>query len=85
MFLSESGKLYSSGLGSDGQTGLGHYSCQFTPSQVEGDVKNEKMIKVACSADCVLSLNGECNFSIQDFEATLLKLVQVQVDVVKKE
>jgi len=59
MFLTESGRLYSCGLGSDGQTGLGHYDCQSIPSAIEGDVKNEKIVKVACAADCVLSLNGK--------------------------
>jgi hypothetical protein len=59
MFLTESGKVYSCGLGSDGQTGLGHFNCQTVPSQVMGDVKNEKIVKVASSGDCVLSLNGK--------------------------
>lgn len=58
-FISESGAVYSCGWGADGQTGLGHYNNTYEPRLVEGDIKNEKIVKVACTADCVLALNDK--------------------------
>jgi hypothetical protein len=57
--MTERGSLFSCGWGADGQTGLGHYDNQSSPSQIGGDVKNEKIVKVACASDCVLALNGK--------------------------
>ena len=57
--MTESGVLFSCGWGADGQTGLGHYDNQSSPSKVGGDAKNEKIVKVACASDCVLALNGK--------------------------
>ena len=65
MFLTEKGKLYSCGWSADGQTGLGHYNNQSSPSLLKGDISEEKITKVACSADCVLAINGK--FSKQYF------------------
>ena len=62
MFLTESGSVYSCGWGADGQTGLGHFNSVSDPSAVEGDVKGEKIVKVATSTDCVLALNGRNDF-----------------------
>lgn len=59
MFITESGKIYSCGWGSDGQTGLGHYKMIDRPTLVEGDIKNENIIKLSCSSDCVLALNDK--------------------------
>ncbi len=59
IFKTESGALFSCGWSADGQTGLGHYDNQSSPAQVGGDVKNEKIVKVACASDCVLALNGK--------------------------
>lgn len=57
MLLTKSGRVFSCGWGSDGQTGLGHYEISSKPKLVEGDVKDEKIVKLACAADCVLALN----------------------------
>ncbi|KAJ8898248.1 hypothetical protein PR048_003608 [Dryococelus australis] len=57
MFINEQGQVYSCGWGADGQTGLGHYDNEWRPSCVTGDVQGEKVVKVACAADCVLALS----------------------------
>ena len=59
LFLSQNGKVYSCGWSADGQTGLGHYNNQHSPEIVLGDITCEKIIKVTCSADNVLALNGK--------------------------
>lgn len=59
MFLTKSGRVFSCGWGSDGQTGLGSYEITSKPKLVEGDVKEEKMVKLSCAADCVLALNDK--------------------------
>ena len=59
MFLSDTGEVYACGWGADGQTGLGHFNTEWTPSRVTGDVAGEKIVKVSSRADCVLALNGE--------------------------
>jgi len=58
LFITKTGKVYSCGWGADGQTGLGHYNNESQPTIVEGDIKDEKIVKVVSSADCVLALNG---------------------------
>eukprot|EP00096_Caligus_rogercresseyi_P012578 TRINITY_DN5311_c0_g1_i1.p1 TRINITY_DN5311_c0_g1~~TRINITY_DN5311_c0_g1_i1.p1 ORF type:complete len:472 (-),score=56.17 TRINITY_DN5311_c0_g1_i1:18-1433(-) len=57
LFLSEEGRLYSCGWSADGQTGLEHYNNQESVALVQGDIKGERIVKVACAADCVLALN----------------------------
>jgi len=59
LLVTEEGKVLAAGWGSDGQTGLGHYNnCgQFT--ELTGDIKGEKIVKIACRADCVLALNDK--------------------------
>lgn len=59
MFITESGKVYACGWGADGQTGLGIYDNQSVPAQVKGDITSEKIVKVACTGDSVLALNGK--------------------------
>ena len=59
LFLTQNGKVYACGWSADGQTGLGHYNNQHSPELVKGDISGEKIVKVACSADNVLALNGE--------------------------
>ena len=59
MFLSQRGKVYSCGWSADGQTGVNHYDNQETPELVKGDIESEKIVKVACAADCVLALNDQ--------------------------
>lgn len=51
--------MYSCGWSADGQTGLGHYKSVSEPSQVGGEISNERIIKVAGCVDCVLALNGK--------------------------
>lgn len=58
MILSENGEVYTFGWGADGQTGLAHYRNEWQPSLVKGDLSGEKIIKLACVADCVLALSG---------------------------
>ena len=59
LFITQTGKVYACGWGADGQTGLGHYNNESQPTIVEGDIKDEKIVKVVSSADCVLALNGK--------------------------
>ncbi|KAK3576942.1 hypothetical protein CHS0354_017617 [Potamilus streckersoni] len=56
-FLTETGEVYSCGLGADGQTGLGHYKATGIPSHVVGDIRGEKIIDIASAADCVLAIS----------------------------
>ncbi|XP_070533200.1 RCC1-like G exchanging factor-like protein isoform X2 [Ptychodera flava] len=57
LFLTEKGEVYSCGWGADGQTGLGHYNTSSQPAKLEGDINNEKIIKVTSFADCCLALS----------------------------
>uniref|UniRef100_A0A1B0FLZ6 RCC1-like domain-containing protein n=1 Tax=Glossina morsitans morsitans TaxID=37546 RepID=A0A1B0FLZ6_GLOMM len=59
MFLTKLGKVYTCGWGSDGQTGQGHYNTTGTIVQAMGDISGEKIVKLACSCDCVLALNNK--------------------------
>lgn len=59
MFITDSGSVFSCGWGADGQTGLGHFKNQHQPQIVEGDIKNEKIVKVSSAGDCVLALNDK--------------------------
>ncbi|KAK0095821.1 hypothetical protein PV326_007295 [Microctonus aethiopoides] len=59
MILSENGEVYTFGWGADGQTGLAHYRNEWQPSLVKGDLSGEKIIKLACVADCVLALSDK--------------------------
>lgn len=59
MLLSSEGKVYSFGWSADGQTGLGHYDNQFTPSLVKGDIENENIVQLSCAADCVLAVSDK--------------------------
>ena len=67
IILTESGSLFSCGWSADGQTGLEHYNNQSSPAKIYGDVKNEKIVKVSCTSDCVLALNGNCETSLQQW------------------
>ncbi|XP_044734121.1 RCC1-like G exchanging factor-like protein [Chrysoperla carnea] len=55
--LTKNGEVYSCGWSADGQTGLGHFNNQSTFSAVHGDISGERIIKIACTADCVLVLS----------------------------
>uniref|UniRef100_A0A8D8PSU3 Williams-Beuren syndrome chromosomal region 16 protein homolog n=1 Tax=Cacopsylla melanoneura TaxID=428564 RepID=A0A8D8PSU3_9HEMI len=59
LFLTASGRVYSSGWGADGQTGLGHYNNQDTPSRVKGDIQGENIVRLSCAVDCVLAVNDK--------------------------
>lgn len=59
LLLAKSGRVFSFGWGSDGQTGLGNYEISSKPKLVEGDVKDEKIVKLSCTADCVLALSDK--------------------------
>lgn len=59
MFLTEDGKIYSCGWGFDGQTALGRYCNQDVPTLIEGDLKNEKIVKISSKGDSVLAINDK--------------------------
>lgn len=59
LILTENGKVFSCGWGADGQTGLGHFNSIGEWTQVLGDIKAEKIVKIASKFDCVLALNGK--------------------------
>lgn len=58
-FITDQGRVFSCGWGADGQTGLGHYKNCSIPTLIEGDIKSEKIVKIACSGDCVLAINDK--------------------------
>uniref|UniRef100_A0A7E4V679 Williams-Beuren syndrome chromosomal region 16 protein n=1 Tax=Panagrellus redivivus TaxID=6233 RepID=A0A7E4V679_PANRE len=59
--LLEDGRVFSFGLGADGQLGNGSVEKQFVPKQVAGDVEKEKIVEIGGSGDTLLaaSANGE--------------------------
>lgn len=59
MFLTQRGKVYTCGWGADGQTGRGHYLNSSEIMEIKGDIQDEKIVKLACSSDCVLALNDK--------------------------
>lgn len=56
--LLDDGKVFSCGWGADGQTGLGHFNSADALTQVKGDIRHEKIVKVASRVDCTLAING---------------------------
>ncbi|XP_051162867.1 RCC1-like G exchanging factor-like protein [Leptopilina boulardi] len=59
ILLTENGEVYCFGWGADGQTGLAHYQNEYMPSLVKGDLAGQRIVKVACVADCVLALSDK--------------------------
>ncbi|KAG5340041.1 RCC1L protein, partial [Acromyrmex charruanus] len=59
ILLTETGEVYTFGWGADGQTGLAHYQNEHRPSLVKGDLAGQRIVKVACAADCVLALSDK--------------------------
>lgn len=57
LFLTENGQIYSCGLGTDGQTGLGTYECAAEPTLVKGDIEGEKIVHVSSRADTILAVS----------------------------
>lgn len=87
LFLTKAGVVYSCGLGSDGQTGLGHYQSIGRPSQVKGDLEGERIVQIACSADCVLALSDKGDvFGWGNSEYNQLALItdHTQVNIPKR-
>ncbi|XP_065063622.1 RCC1-like G exchanging factor-like protein isoform X2 [Rhopilema esculentum] len=58
LVLTTDGKIYSTGLGADGQTGLGHHECQYGFTQVAGHINNEWISQVSTTTDACLALTG---------------------------
>lgn len=57
IFISSTGELHSCGMGTDGQTGLGHYDLVSSPSRISGDIEGEKIVSVHGRGDCVLAVS----------------------------
>ncbi|XP_037079034.1 RCC1-like G exchanging factor-like protein [Pollicipes pollicipes] len=57
LMVTESGRVLSCGWGADGQTGRGGFASAWEPRPVVGDVEGERIVRVACSADCVLAVS----------------------------
>ncbi|XP_070505923.1 RCC1-like G exchanging factor-like protein [Chironomus tepperi] len=84
MFLTEYGEVYSCGWSADGQTGLGTYNNQELPKLVEGDIKNEKIIKLSSTGDAVLAMNenGEVfGWGNSEYNQILLDSDEQQINV----
>lgn len=78
LLLTEKGNVYTCGWNGDGQLGLGHFNSTDHWCQVLGDIKNEKITKVASKFDCVLALNGKqqrINFKGATFLTNFLKIL----------
>uniref|UniRef100_A0A3Q0KVI0 Putative soluble guanylate cyclase gcy n=1 Tax=Schistosoma mansoni TaxID=6183 RepID=A0A3Q0KVI0_SCHMA len=56
LLLSSDGVVYSCGLGSDGQTGLGHYNVVDRFTAVKGSLMNERVCLLSSRGDTVLAL-----------------------------
>ncbi|RUS77207.1 hypothetical protein EGW08_015034 [Elysia chlorotica] len=59
LFLTESGQVYSCGLGADGQTGSGHYKPVGHPVLVAGDIQGETIVSIGARADCSLAVSDK--------------------------
>ncbi|CAH1103130.1 unnamed protein product [Psylliodes chrysocephalus] len=59
LILTEDGSVYSCGWGADGQTGLEHFNNCSEFTKVNGDIQNEKIIKLSSRSDFVLALNDK--------------------------
>ncbi|XP_074593164.1 RCC1-like G exchanging factor-like protein [Brevipalpus obovatus] len=59
LFLTENGQVYACGMGSDGQTGLGHYKNTGIPELVKGDIEGEKIVDISSSVDATLACNDK--------------------------
>lgn len=58
LLRTKNGRVFSCGWGADGQTGLGHFQSTDHWCEIAGDIKGERIVKVASKYDCVLALNG---------------------------
>ncbi|ETN61051.1 regulator of chromosome condensation [Anopheles darlingi] len=59
LLVTEGGRVFSCGWSDDGQTGQGRYGLIDTVGPVEGDIKNERIVKVASTCDTVLAINDK--------------------------
>ncbi|CAH1403955.1 unnamed protein product [Nezara viridula] len=57
LFLTTEGKVWACGWGADGQTGQGNTDIIYQPTQIRGEMEDEKIIKIASRSDTVLALN----------------------------
>ncbi|XP_043239071.1 RCC1-like G exchanging factor-like protein isoform X1 [Amphibalanus amphitrite] len=57
MFLTECGRVFCCGWGADGQLGSGAFDSRWQALPAGGDLEGERIVKVACSADCVLAVS----------------------------
>ncbi|KAF7279900.1 hypothetical protein GWI33_006605 [Rhynchophorus ferrugineus] len=57
LFITADGSVYSCGWGADGQTGLGHFKNSDCLSKINGDIENEKIVKISCRSDFVMALS----------------------------
>jgi alpha-tubulin suppressor-like RCC1 family protein len=84
MFLTENGEVFSCGWSADGQTGLGSYNNQDLPKLVEGDIKNENIVKLSSTGDAVLAMNdkGEVfGWGNSEYNQILLDSDEQQINV----
>lgn len=64
-FITEKGSLYSCGLSTDGQTGLGHFDCVGIPQKVGGDLSGENIMQVSCISDGAMAVSGMYEIGLQ--------------------
>lgn len=57
LFLTDKGEVYSCGWGADGQTGIGHFDNEWTPTKLGGDIAGETIVHVSSAGDCVLAVS----------------------------
>lgn len=59
LILTKDGKIYATGLGTDGQTGRGDYDCQYEIMQVSGSINDARISQISTSTDSCLALTDQ--------------------------